>query len=134
MPDFLIEKFKELKEISELDLPVGFHDKVLDRVISDRFKSAFITVLSLLLINFAVISIFLITRMINNDAFTFINFMIREFELSENYFNQLVMVLYQNIPLGLFSAALLNIIAIVYIWKFKFLFKNVGRAFLKQSN
>jgi hypothetical protein len=103
-------------------------------VVSNRFRHAFNTILSLLFVNLVVVSIFLIIRMVHNNAFTFINFMANEFELSEGYFSQFGAVLYQNIPLGLFLTIVLNLILIRYIWKFQFLFKNAGRAFLKPIN
>ncbi len=128
MPDFLTEKFRELPR---LDLPSDVHDKIMTRVVSSRFGHAFATILALLFTNLAVATTFLIIRMVHNDAFSFINFMVKEFELSGNYFNQFWTVLYQNIPNGLFLAVLLNIILIGYIFKFRFLFKNAGRVFFK---
>jgi hypothetical protein len=130
MTDFLTEKFKELPEV---DLPAGFHDRVMTSVVSNRFRHAFATILSLLFVNLLVVSIFLVIRMIHNDAFAFIKFMANEFELSKGYFSQFGAVLYQNIPLGLFLTVVLNLILIRYIWKFQFLFKNAGRAFLKTN-
>lgn len=128
MENNLSKKFERLPEI---ELPVDLHGRIMSEVVSFRVKKGFITIFSLLLLNLSVAGYFMVIRLIHNDTFALINFMIREFELSESYFIQLLFVLYKNIPVGLLTTVVLNIILIGYILKMNFSFKNknVGRAF-----
>lgn len=123
--------FEKIREMPEVELPDGFHDRIMDHVVSFRFKKTFHVILALLLLNFGVAASFLFIRLLDNKAFLFINFMLKEFEVSGGYLNQLISVVYHNVPLGLLITVFLNIILVSYVVKIYFSFKNAGRAFLK---
>ncbi len=127
MTDSLSEKFKELPEA---EFPAGLHARIINRAVVLRFKRPFAPILSVLFINLIIAGSFFFIRLINNDAFTPINFMLKEFEISGGYFLQFWSVIYENIPVGLTITLLLNVISMGYILKVYFSFKNAGRAFL----
>ena len=131
MENHLSEKFKNLPQA---EFPADLHNRILNGIVSSRVRRGFATVFSVLLLNLLVAGYFLITRLIHNDAFTPINFMMREFELSEGYFTQLASILYHSISLGLLLTMIFNIILMRYVLKIGFYFKNknVGRAFFSK--
>jgi len=130
MQDILSEKISELPEV---EFPAGLHTQIMGQVITLRFRRTFIAVLSVLFLNLIIAGSFFFIRLIDKDAFTFINFMAREFEISGGYFLQFLSVIRENVPIGLTAILFLNIILIGYILKVYFSFKNVGRAFLAQN-
>ena len=131
MQDILSKKISELPEV---EFPAGLHTQIMSQVITFRFRRTFIAVLSVLFLNLIIAGSFFFIRLIDNDALMFINFMVREFEISSGYFLQFWLVIYKNVPIGLMTTLFLNIILIGYILKVYFSFKNVGRTFLIQKN
>ena len=77
----------------------------------------------MLILDFSVFSFLSVRHLIWNDIGAFVGFMVKEFELTPDYLFQFLSVIYENAPLGLIFASLLNLLISVYLWKLYSSFK-----------
>ena len=129
--DILGEKFKKIEDV---EYPSDLHGRIMQKVNLSRYNRTFGPALFLLLANFVMAGRFFIMRLIDNDAMTFIDFMLREFDFSKSYFIQFIGVIQDNVPTGLLVTLIINIILIIYMTRVYLSFKkNDGRSFLDQQ-
>jgi len=123
MEELLEQKIKELEKLGESDFPPLLHKRIMNKVTFLRFRPIFFVALILLILDFSVFSFLSVRYLIWNDIGAFVDFMVKEFELTPDYLFQFLSVIYENTPLGLIFAALLNLLISVYLWKLYSSFK-----------
>ena len=123
MKELFEQKIKELEKLGESDFPPLLHKRIMNKVTLLRFRPFFFVALIVLILNFSVFSFFSVRHLIWNDIGAFVGFMVREFELTPEYLFQFLSVVYENTPLGLIFAALLNLLISVYLWRLYLNFK-----------
>lgn len=128
MSDIFAEK---LRQVFEEDYPPTLHDHIVSGINFQHLRRVFYSILFLLFTNLLIAGLFFIRRIIDNDALSFVRFMVKEFEATQSYFYQFAGVLYDAVPLGLLLTITINLILVVYVTRIYFLFKkDSGRLFL----
>jgi hypothetical protein len=134
MKELFEQKIKELEKLTESDFPPLLHKRIMNKVAFSRFRPLFFVALILLILDFSVFSFFSVRYLIWNDIVAFVGFMVKEFELTPDYLFQFLSVIYENTPLGLIFAALLNLLVSVYIWRLYSSFKYALSNTLVEKN
>lgn len=118
----------------EIEYPVTLHGRIMMTVALLRFRRTFWPIFSILIVNLIIVSSFFFLRFVEDDTSFFISFMVREFEISRNYFLQFLSVLYNDAPLGLLLTFAMNLALIIFFMKRYFSLEgNIGRVFLRQN-
>lgn len=129
--DVLLEKFKEMPEI---DYPAALHGRIMAAVVLLRFKKIFGPVFLILVANLFIVGSFFLIRFVEDDALSFVSFIVREFEASGGYFFQLLSVIRSDVPLNWLLVFGVNLALIIYfVRKYLSLKENVNLVFLEQN-
>ena len=106
---------KTIKEMSEIEFPEGLHGKILRQIVFLRFRTPFITVVSLLLLNLVISGWRIGEQLIEAETLAMVALLWDSVELSFSGFFQFILDIVEIAPVGHILLLLLNLAVLGYV-------------------
>lgn len=106
---------QEVKNLPEPEFPEGLHGKIMERIAFLRFRTPFVIITSLLILNLVVSGWRIWLRIGDNDGFMVIKALLDGFEFSADYFNDFFNTIYNTLPLWALGVFIINAFLTVYV-------------------
>lgn len=104
-----------IKEMSEIEFPEGFHGKILRQIVFLRFRTPFITVVSLLLLNLIISGWRIWEQLLEAETLAMIGLLWDSVELTVGSLSQFVLDIIEIAPVGHILLLVLNLCVLGYI-------------------
>jgi len=121
---------QKIKALSELDFPPGLHGKIMRKLAFLQFRTPFLVVVSLLLLNLIFSGWQIWYRLSESDAFNTFRILLEGAEWNWRTLGDLFEIAQNLFPLGLIFTFTINILLIAYIL---FVLKTYKTLLLKQK-
>jgi hypothetical protein len=104
-----------IKEMSEIEFPEGLHGKILRQIVFLRFRTPFITVVSLLLLNLVISGWRIWEQLLEAETFAMTGLLWDSVELSFGGFFQFILDIVEIAPVGHILLLVLNLAVLGYV-------------------
>ncbi len=124
----MLEISRAIKEMSEIELPPGLHGRIMRRLLFLKFRTPFIAVISLLIMNLAV-SMVRVWELWESSEGTFVlSFSWQDFELSLGGLRDFFSALYDVTPVMWIGVVVLNLLLVAYVAHFPVALRKIRGA------
>ena len=106
---------EKIKNLNELEFPEGLHGKIMRKLAFLQFRTPFIVVVTLLLLNLLFSGWNIWLRLSDTDAISTFRLMLEGFEWNFSSISQLASAAGDLFPMGLMVSFTINILLFVYI-------------------
>lgn len=104
-----------IKEMSEIDFPEGLHGKILRQIVFLRFRTPFVIVVSLLVLNLIISGWRIWEQLLESESLTMISLFWEALELSFGGILQFITDVIAVTPTGYIALFILNLFVLGYI-------------------
>ena len=108
---------EQLKNLSDAEFPSGIHQSVMRAVNYERTKPVLFVVLSLLVLNFAIIAWHINTKLIDAEFTEMLGDLMTEFSFSFSFMSMILGDLFAIISPEIFLSNILSLVGIIYVVK-----------------
>ena len=124
----MLEISRAIKEMSEIELPPGLHGKIMRRLLFLKFRTPFVIVVVLLLMNLAVSMERLFDLWENANATTILLFSFTTLEFSVAGIRDILVDVYEVMPVGSVCITALNLFLVAYAMHFPVALRKIKSA------
>lgn len=111
MPDVA----EHIKTLNEIDFPPGLHGKIMRKLAFLQFRTPFVVVVGLLLLNLLFSGWQIYLRLADTDAFATFRILLQNIDFNWRSLSDLFQVAENLFPVGLMISFLLNVLLIIYL-------------------
>lgn len=105
-----------IKELRDIEFPPGLHGKIMRRLLFLRFRTPFLVITSLLLLNLIVSGWRLWQRLIEVEAPMFLSILVNNFEWSLDSFKEIFETAVELVPASTLTVFLINLLVLTYVF------------------
>lgn len=118
---------EKIKAMDEMEFPAGLHGKIMKKLLFLQFRTPFLIVLSLLLLNMAITGWNLWTRAADSQFQDVIKAFLSSFEFSREYFSSFYAAASDFMPLSIVVNFTVNLLLIGYLFYLSRAFQRLGK-------
>lgn len=107
-----------IKELSEIEVPAGLHGKIMRRLLFLKFRTPFVVVVSLLLMNLAVSGVRMWQEWSDMEASALVSFLVSNLEFSARGILDFLVTVYDVTPVGWLTVFIMNLLLVIYVVQF----------------
>lgn len=104
-----------IKDMSEIEFPEGLHGKILRRILFLKFRTPFVVVMTLLILNLIISGFRIWERLLDAEAFTILSLLWETLEFNLAGVGQFLTDIYDVLPVGYLVLFAINLLAFAYI-------------------
>ncbi len=104
-----------IKEMSEVDFPEGLHGKILRQIVFLRFRTPFVIVVSLLVLNLIISGWRIWEQLLESETITMVALLWEALEFSFGGVLQFATDVFEVAPVGYIALLILNLLVLGYV-------------------
>ncbi|MBI3626934.1 hypothetical protein HY224_02725 [Candidatus Uhrbacteria bacterium] len=120
----------KIKLVEETEFPGGLHEKIMRKLMFLQFRTPFLIVVSLLLLNLAFTGWHIWTRLIDNDGTQVLQSLLSNFEWDFDYLNSLFGLVNEVLPWRSIIAFGIESLLVAYVFYLSATFKKMPQKLL----